>query len=423
MGDAPKRIAVVGGGVAGITAAHILQRAHDVTLFERNDYVGGHTNTLEIPDGPDAGTPVDTGFIVCNDWTYPTFLRLLDQLGVAADDSDMSFSFHCRRTGFQYNGNTLGSLFVQRRNLVRPWFYRMLWDIARFNKRAVADLDAGRLCGRTLGAYVTEGGYSAAFREMYILPMGAAIWSTPAAGMLAFPAESFIRFFKNHGLLSVSRRPQWKFVRGGSREYVRAFLRQFRGQVLVSSPVERIRREAGRAFVTPRGAAEREFDAVVLAAHADESLGMLADPTEEERSLLGAWRYQPNTAVLHSDASLLPPLRGAWASWNYTRETGDGGADAVSLTYHMNRLQRLRTREQYCVSLNSRSPVAPGREIRRIEYTHPSYTAASLATQEKLARLNGVRGTWFCGSYFGYGFHEDAVKAGAAVGRGFGLEL
>lgn len=309
-----KRVAVIGAGVAGITAAHLLQRRHDVVLFEKENRLGGNTNTVVLPDGPDAGTPVDTGFIVCNDWTYPNFLKLLGELRVAVRDSDMSFSFNCLRSGLEYAGTNLNTLFAQRRNMLSPPFWRMLLDIIRFNRNALAALESGRLAGLTLGGLVDVGGYSRRFTEHYLLPMGAAIWSTPSAEMLRFPAEAFVKFCRNHGLLNIEHRPTWKTVVGGSISYLRAFEKRFRGSIRLASPVAHVRRENGRVVVRPGSGPDEVFDAVVIASHADEALAMLADPSDDERRLLGPWRYQENLTLLHTDPRVMPRARRAWSS-------------------------------------------------------------------------------------------------------------
>jgi uncharacterized protein len=414
-------VAVVGGGVAGIVAAHLLARRNDVTLLEAADYLGGHTHTVTIPDGPDAGTPVDTGFIVHNPRTYPLFLRFLASLGVPHRDTDMSFSFHDEKDGFFWSGGSLAGLFARRRNLVSPRFYRMLADILRFNRRARADL-AGGVPRVTLGEYLDRGPWGRDLRERYLLPMASAIWSTPPGEAGGFPAEPFIRFFQNHGLLQVRDRPMWRTIPGGSRRYVEAFLRVFPGRVLLSTPVAAVSRSPLGVAVRTAGGEELRFDRVVLAAHADQSLRVLADPDERESSLLGAWHYHRNRTVLHCDPSVLPPAKAAWAAWNYTRER-EAGLRAVSLSYWMNRLQGLSARKEWIVTLNRNAPLAPGTSVADLAYEHPAYTFASMATQRDLPALNGPRGTYFCGSYFGYGFHEDGVRSAVEVGRAFGEEL
>ncbi|MDX2177218.1 MAG: FAD-dependent oxidoreductase [Candidatus Sumerlaeia bacterium] len=417
------RIAVIGGGAAGVSAAHLLQRAHDVTMFERNSYVGGHTNTVVLGDGPDAGTPVDTGFIVLNNKTYPTMHRFLKSLGVPWRWSDMSFAFWDERTGFRYAGTDWNGLFAQRSNLASPRFWRFLAEIRRFCRLAGEALDGGRLDGITLGEFVRRERFDGFFVRGYLLPMGAAIWSTSARGMLRFPARTLVAFFRNHGLLSMENRPRWQTVVGGSQSYVKAFLRSFKGEVFTASPVEALERREDAVRVRLASGELRLFDHAVVATHADEALRLLADPSEEERRLLGAWSYNRNHTLLHFDTRVLPPEPRAWASWNYVRESGGDADGNLSVTYDMNRLQGLATRRRYLVTLNRAGVIDPKRVVREFQYTHPLYTEASIATQEPLRRLNGERRTHFAGSYFGYGFHEDAIKSGVAVAKAFGQEL
>lgn len=411
---------MVGAGVAGLTAAWLLQQRHRVTLFEKNRYAGGHTNTVVLDDGSDAGTAVDTGFIVLNDRTYPLFTRLLARLGCATQDSDMSFGFRSEESGLHYAGTGLDGLFAQRHNLLNVRYLAMLREILRFCARARADLHAGQLKDITFGAYLDAGRFSTSVRRDYLLPMAGAIWSAPQEDVLAFPAEPLVRFWENHGLLALKDRPRWQTVRHGSHTYVRAMLRTFRGEVLLDAPIAHVRRDERGAVLTMRGGGERRFDRVVLASHADESLRLLADPSAEEQRLLGAWRYQPNRAVLHSDPGLLPPSRRAWASWNYLQARGARAAAPITVTYHMNRLQRLKTRRPYFVTLNDSSQVRAEHILREFVYTHPLYTSDALATQPQLPHLNGRRNTYFCGSYFGYGFHEDAVRSAVDVARAMG---
>lgn len=416
-------IAVIGGGVAGLTAAYLLQRRHRVTLFERNDYVGGHTNTVEIPDGPDAGTAVDTGFIVLNHKTYPLLHRLLSQLDCEVRWSDMSFGYYDETTGFHYAGTGFSGLFAQRSNLFNPAHWRFLLSIARFCARARDDLATGALAGLSVGAYLEQVGVGSLTRDAYVFPMASAIWSSSLRDIAQFPAEMMIRFWENHGLLSLKDRPRWQTIVGGSQTYVRRILSRHAIDCRIRAAVERVERRNGSVRIYPHGVDPIDADAVVIAAHADEALAMLADPSPDERRLLSAWRYQANRTLLHTDASLMPPNRRAWASWNYRRHRSLAEESPVSVTYHMNRLQGLRTAREYFVSLNS--PTLPRDEmiIREMVYTHPLYTFDALASQAELPRLNGTNRTFFCGSYFGYGFHEDAVRSAVAVGRLFGIEL
>lgn len=424
MGDASGlRIAVVGGGISGIGAAYLLQRRHRVVLFERNDYVGGHTHTVVLNWDRDRGLPVDTGFIVLNDRNYPNFMRFLHQLGVAVQPTDMGFSYYDRSTGFQYCGADLNGLFAQRENIFRPGFWAFLLEIVRFGRNARRSLLKRRLGGMSLGDYLHKQGFSHAFVNRYILPMAAAIWSTPAARIMEFPAESFIRFYDNHGLLDLANRPQWYFIPGGSHTYVRRFLEVFQGEARVGCAVCGIERHnRGITLWTSEGGSEN-FDAVVIATHADEALALLRDPDADEKRLLSAWSYNRNRVVLHTDTSLLPPLARARTSWNYIREEEDTGRSPVTLTYYMNRLQRLQTANDYCVSLNVTRPLRESSVIRSMEFSHPLYTHAATESQQHLRRLNGRRRTFFCGAYFGYGFHEDGFKAGQEVAAHFGIVL
>ncbi len=416
-------IAVIGAGVAGITAAFLLQQRHRVSLYEHNDYVGGHTHTIVIPDGPDAGPPVDTGFIVLNDRTYPLFNRLLQRLGVEICKSDMSFSYYSARRGFQYASRSLNTLFAQRRNLVNPAHLCMLMEILRFNHTTRRRLHDGSLRKMTLGAYLRRMRMTRPFRDRYIVPMAAAIWSSPDADIMDFPMETFARFFDNHGLLSVSDQPQWYYVRGGSHTYVQAFQRRFGGEIHTGTAIAGLKRDTtGVALRFPDGSARRH-DIAVVATHADEALALLEDPSGEERRLLGPWRYSRNQVVLHTDAGWMPPNRRAWASWNYQRQSIAERRTPVVLTYHMNRLQRLRVQKQYFVTLNPPHPIAPQATVATFNYDHPMYTVASMATQAELPNLNGRRRTYYCGSYRGYGFHEDAVRAAVAVAAALGEHL
>jgi len=404
-------IAVIGGGVAGIVAAHLLQHSHRVTLFEQNDYLGGHTHTVTIPDGPDAGTPVDTGFIVFNENTYPLFIRFLEELHVPWRDTEMSFGFYCQRTGFTYAGNDLNGLFAQRANLFSPRFYRFLLEIGRFCRQAEVDLDSQDDLG-TLEEYVSRHHFMPFMVHNYLKPMAAAIWSTPAGQVAAFPARAFLLFFKNHGLLALRNRPRWRTVAGGSHSYVKAFASRFNGTIRLNSTVRRIHRPPDGVQLEFADQHLEKFDRLIIATHADQALRLLADPTNEEKKLLGAWQYGANSTVLHTDTSILPPTPRAWACWNFRRDKGDGRAELpVHVTYYMNFLQGFTTRNHYMVTLNRPDGYDEKQVIASMLYHHPTYTSASIATQASLPLLNGVRNTWFCGSYFGYGFHEDAVRS------------
>ena len=416
-------IAVIGGGVAGLTAAYLLQRRHHVTLYDKNDYIGGHTHTITIPNGPDAGVPVDTGFIVFNDRTYPLFMRLLKLLDVPRQASDMSFSYYCQASGFQYASRNIDSLFAQRNNLFDGGYLQMLLEILRFNRIARRELAADRLEIITLGRFLDRFRFSRRFRDQYIIPMAAAIWSSPDADAADFPMAAFARFFNHHGLLSIRDQPQWYVVRGGSHTYVKAFMKAFRGNLRPKCPVKGIRRSADAATVLLPDGQTQHYDHVVVAAHADEAYRLLTDPTEEEARLLGPWQYSTNQVVLHSDSGWMPSNRRAWASWNYLREANALARAPVILTYHMNRLQRLDTRCPYFVTLNPTRAIDDKHVVAHLTYAHPMFTFESLATQTRLERLNQGHRTSYCGSYFGYGFHEDAVRAAVNVAASFGITL
>lgn len=405
-----QRVAVIGGGVAGIVAAHRLQKTHDVTLLEQSDYLGGHTHTITVPDGPDAGTPIDTGFIVFNEATYPHFIRFLDELEVPSRRTEMSFGFQCLQSGLVYAGNDLNGLFAQRSNLINPQFYRFLLEIGRFSRLASLDLDTGQDLG-TLEQWTRRHRFLPYMVENYLKPMAAAIWSCPAGQVAAFPARAFLLFFRNHGLLSFRNRPSWRTVSGGSWSYVKAFTRTFTGTIRLEAGVERLDRTDDGVLVTCKEGFRERFDQAVIATHADQALRLLGDPTPEERRLLGPWRYEANSTVLHTDLSVLPPMQRAWACWNFRREAVKGADQPVFVTYGMNLLQGLTTQRQYLVTLNRPSDYDESKVIARMIYHHPVYTADSMATQPELPSLNGVNRTWFCGSYFGYGFHEDAVRS------------
>ena len=423
MNDTSLKIAVVGGGVSGIVSAYLLQQKHQVTLLEHNDYLGGHTNTIEIKDGPDAGLAVDTGFIVLNDATYPLFQKFLSRLGVETRDTEMSFGFQCLQTGLVYAGNTLNGLFAQRQNLVSPSFFRFLLEISRFSKQARTDLETGAVPEVTLGKYLELGCYSRFMIDNYLLPMAAAIWSTPTLRAADFPAEAFLRFFKNHGLLSIRNRPQWKTVVGGSNSYVKAIQKTFPGEIRLNAGVEKIYRQADGVRLHFIDGHSETFDRVVIATHADQALRLLGDPNSEEERLLSPWEYQLNHTVLHTDSSLLPEQRSAWAAWNFTRESSVSDANPVYVSYYMNLLQGLSAERHYCVTLNRQQGVRTDSVIAEFDYHHPQYTFESLRTQKDLPTLNGANNSWFCGSYFGYGFHEDAVRSAVAVGKDFGVDL
>jgi predicted NAD/FAD-binding protein len=409
------KIAVVGTGIAGNVAAWKLAREHEVTVFEADTRIGGHTHTVEV-DLEGRSYAVDTGFIVFNDWTYPNFMAMLDELGVGWQDSDMSFSVRHHRTGLEYKGSTLNSLFAQRRNLLRPSFYRMIRDILRFNREAPALLKPNAP-DLSLEAFLRARKFGREFVDHFIIPMGAAIWSSTATTMLAMPARFFVRFFHNHGLLSVNDRPVWRVIQGGSREYVRKLVAGHADRIWLNAPVQQVRRFPDHVQVKVRGTEPQRFDHVFIACHSDQALAMLADPTPAERQVLGAIHYQANQAVLHTDASLMPRRRRAWAAWN-AHLLGQREAP-VAVTYNMNILQGLDAPEQFLVTLNHDRDIAPSRVIRRLSYSHPVFTPQAVAAQKRHAEINGPLRTWYCGAYWRYGFHEDGVVSALDALRHF----
>lgn len=413
------KIAIIGGGISGLTAAHLLCGEHEITLFEAGDYLGGHTNTLDVPhDG--ITYAVDTGFIVFNERTYPNFIKLLDRLGVPSQPSMMSFSAVCQASALQYSATNLDTLFAQRSNLLSLPFWRMLLEILRFN-RASAELYNSSDLSLTLGDYLQARGYSRMFIEKFLIPMGAAVWSAEPARFLTFPAVAFVQFFTNHGMLNVFDQPVWRVVTGGSRQYVDPLSRPFRDRIRLSTPVETVQRFGGRVVVTPRGSLPENFDHVILACHSDQALALLADPSKRESELLGAIPYQRNDTVLHTDSRLLPSIPKARASWNclLPRRQQDG----VVLTYWMNLLQTISAPVEFCVTLNSPEAIAADKVIRRLTYHHPVYSTAAFQAQQRRDEISGVNRTSYCGAYWGWGFHEDGVKSALAVCRQFGKEL
>lgn len=404
-------IAIIGAGISGLSAAWLLSQKHRVTLFEADQRIGGHSHTVEA-----LGLPVDMGFIVYNEPTYPNLTALFWHLDVPTKPTRMGFAVSLQDGALEYSGSGLGGLFAQPRNLFSPRFWSMLRDLERFYRHAPRDLpEMGRM---SLGAYLDRLNCGQHFRNDHLYPMAAAIWSTPVADIPDYPAASFVRFCENHGLLKLAGRPVWRTVDGGSREYVSRLTRSFADRIVAGDPVRQIRRLPGGVEIfTDSG--RRHFDQVVIATHADQALAMLGDADSDERRLLGAFRYRPNLAVLHSDASVMPRRRRAWASWNYSSETRVGNSE-LSVTYWMNLLQGLPESTPLFVTLNPNRPIDPARELCRNSYHHPVFDAAAGAAQEDLWSLQGVRRTWFCGAYFGAGFHEDGLQAGLAVAEQLG---
>ncbi len=414
------RIAVIGSGISGLSAAWTLAKSHEVTIFEADSRPGGHANTVDVVSGS-GRTAVDTGFIVYNPRNYPHLVRLFDALDVPNETSEMSFSISLNDGRMEYSGSTLG-LFGQPRNLVSRRHWRMLRDIGRFYREAPALLEPGNSTLVTLGEYLDANAYGEAFVADHLLPMAAAIWSCPAQEIRSFPARSFVQFMQNHGLLLLKGRPEWRTVTGGSREYVRRMTAGFGERLRLATPVRGLRRDAAGVDVLTGGPAER-FDEVVIATHGDQALALLgesADPVE--RSVLSAFTYARNEAILHGDAALMPKRRAVWSSWNYLGGRSQSGDRAVSVTYWMNRLQNLSGAALF-LSLNPLQEPAPERVHARFTYDHPIFDSGAIAAQHELPAIQGARRTWFCGSYCGYGFHEDGLESGLAVAAALGAEV
>ncbi|RUO35054.1 NAD(P)/FAD-dependent oxidoreductase [Aliidiomarina soli] len=413
------KIAVVGSGIAGLTSAYLLSKRHDVDVFEANDYIGGHTATVDVD-----GHAIDTGFIVFNDRTYPKFRYLMRTLGVEWRDTEMSFSVHNPTTGLEYNGHTLATMFAQKRNLLRPSFYRMLWDIVRFNKaakQALATLgeDADQ---RTLDEFVNSLRVGTLFKENYLYPMCAAIWSASLRDAAQFPLGFFLRFFMNHGLLNVTDRPQWATICGGSRAYIEPMTASFKERIYLNTPVRSIARDGQGVLLTTDDGEARRYDEVILACHSDQALKLLADASDDEKHVLGAIGYQANEVVLHTDTSLLPQRKAAWASWNYWLPQGDKREQKLSsVTYNMNILQGLQSDTTYCVTLNNSERIDPDTILRRFQYHHPVYSLSSMAAREQRPLICGKRHTHFAGAYWYSGFHEDGVRSAFDVAARFDL--
>ncbi len=414
------RIAVIGGGISGMTAAYLLSADHEITLFEADERIGGHTHTVPVRTAGGRTRMVDTGFIVFNTATYPNFVKLMLRLGVAWQPSDMSFSVHCERTGLLFSPRNLDALFVQRRNLLRPAFYRMLAEALRFRLAARRLMEAED-DATTMESYLRRGHYSEMFTERFLLPMGSAVWSTDRERFRRFPVAYLARFFHNHGFLNIRHQPQWLTIRGGSHRYIPPLTRSYADRIRLGSPVTAIRRTPGAVAVTVANQPAEDFDQVVLAVHSDQALRMLADPTDAEWAVLGAIGYQENIAMLHTDPSLLPPHPAAWASWNY--HIPRQPSDRVALTYYMNRLQGLEGPEHFCVTLNRPEAAAPDKQIATMVYHHPLYDPPGLKARRQWHAISGRNRTHYCGAYWGYGFHEDGVNSALAVAGQFGKGL
>ena len=415
------KVAIIGSGISGLTTGYLLSRNHDITMFEKNDYIGGHTHTHDI-EYEGKNWAIDSGFIVYNERTYPNFIKLLDQLGVERQMTRMGFSVKSESNDLEYAGHSLNGLFAQRSNLIRPSFIRMLHNMKRFNQEARRDLSAIDP-ETTLGEYLLSNNYSNEFIQHYIIPIGAAIWSTTPNDMMDIPAVFFIRFFENHGLLQIIDRPNWWVIKGGSKTYVEKMISHFKDKIRLSTPVKNVKREKDSITVHfgDEGENEEAFDAIVFATHSDQSLEILDQPTKDEEEILGSIKYQSNNAVLHFDDSILPQRKLAWSSWNYLLDHDQ--SKPVALTYNMNILQGLACSRTYCVTLNSQDLIDSEKIIKYLNYEHPLFTLPSINAQKQKNKISGENNTYYCGAYWRNGFHEDGVVSALDVCSHFGETL
>lgn len=412
------KIAVIGTGISGMGAAWLLNRQHEVTVYERNDYIGGHSNTVEVKF-PDRTIPVDTGFIVYNERNYPNLIALFKALKVETEKTEMSFSVSLNEGSFEYAGTNLNTVFGQRSNVMRPAFLKMLKDVVRFNDRANLILDTRREI--SLGEYLDELGMGEWFRKRYLLPMAGAIWSCPMETMLEYPAQSFIRFFENHGLLTVNDQPQWYTVTGGSREYVKRITKPYESRIKLNTPVVAVTRQDGGVLIEDAKGGKAQYDHVVMAVHGDQLLPLLKDAGEEERNVMKAFRTQPNRAVLHMDASLMPKRERVWSSWNYMANDQADGTQELSVTYWMNKLQHIPEGYPIFLSLNPIKEPREGSIFYECQYNHPVFDKPARNAQKLLNTLQGFRNTWFCGAWQRYGFHEDGLLSALQVANSLGV--
>ena len=419
MNNAAKKlkIAIIGSGISGLTSAYILNKKHDITIYEKNDYIGGHTHTHKIPEN-NTTFNVDSGFIVYNENTYPNFIRLLDLLNVERQHSNMGFSVKTSYKDFEYSGNSIGSIFAKKSNMFNPYFLNMLKSILRFNKVSIKDLDKID-ASTSLIEYLKSKRFSSYFIKYYIVPMAAAIWSTSPKMILKMPALFFIKFFNNHGLLQVKNRPQWWVIKNGSKQYVKKIINQFNGTINLNTPVIKVSRNENQVIIKTKTNSD-VFDAVIFATHSDQSLRLLQDYSDDEKNILSKIKYQKNTALIHTDTSILPKRKNAWSSWNYLLNEDD---DTVTLTYNMNILQSLNASKTYCVTINDCDLVDKDKIIKKINYEHPLFTKDTIESQNNKNLINGVNNTYFCGAYWGNGFHEDGVNSALDVCKHFGMEL
>ncbi len=410
----PLKIGIVGSGIAGMSAAWLLSQNHDVTLFEKDDRIGGHTNTVYIN-----GLGIDTGFIVYNVKNYPNLIAFFNHLGIETYSTDMSFGVSIDQGAFEYSGGNFKGLFAQKSNFFRLRFWLMVKDILRFYREAPRALDNKGAAKITLGEYLHQNKYSKEFQNDHLLPMGAAIWSTPVDAMLKYPLRAFIQFCDNHGLLQISNRPEWRTVKGGSQEYINKLIKPFQNKIHTNQSIAQVWSDDNCAFIQDRDGNITNFDHVVMACHADQSLRLLKLPTPLEQDLLSSFNYQDNKAVLHTDPNLMPKNKKAWSSWNYLSEK-NGKQNNVCVTYWMNRLQNLNTETNYFVTLNPKKMPKNGSILRSFIYQHPVFNTKSMNAQDSLWGLQGNKRLWFCGSYFGSGFHEDGLQSGLAVAEKLG---
>ena len=424
-----QRVAIIGTGIAGMTSAYLINQKANITVYEANDYIGGHTATKEV-EVAGQKYKIDTGFIVYNEWTYPLFIKLMKTLGVATQPTEMSFSVKNKDTGLEYNGNTLNSLFAQRRNFLSPSFYRLVLDIVKFNKLCKAHIETNKdTSNTTLLAFITRHKLSKGFTDNYILPMCAAIWSTSLEASANFPLDFFLKFFNNHGLLNITNRPQWYTLIGGSSQYIAPLTESYKEKILLNSPVSTVKKVDDGYEVTSNGDVTH-YDQVVFACHSDQALKMLElDSFDEQHAqqlstILGAIPYADNDVIMHTDINQLPKRPLAWASWNYLiRGSSNESASPASVTYNMNILQRIKSDTTFCVTLNNTAEIDPTKILGRYHYAHPQFSPAMVAAQQQRDLVCGQQGLHFCGAYWYNGFHEDGVKSAAEVGQRFGASL
>ncbi len=412
------KIAIIGSGISGLTIAHHLHRDHDITIYEANNYIGGHSNTV-IVNEENRAIPIDTGFIVFNDWTYPNFESILKNINVDTENSEMSFSAKCKKTGFEWCGNGIKGLVFNQSNWNQKKSYQILFDFLRFNRLskkllASSDIDC------SLGEFLKSNRFSQTFIDYYIIPMGAAIWSSTAQDIHHYPARSYLRFFRNHGLLNISHRPQWKTITGGSKEYVTKLSQPFKDNIELNSSVQKISRHHNGIRVHTENGTHKKFDHVFMACHSDQALQLLENPSSIEKNCLNKIKYQFNLATLHTDSSLMPANKNAWSSWNYLLPENDN--ENVKVTYYMNRLQNLDTKQHYFVSLNLEKQIDPTKVIRHIAYMHPVFNQQAIDAQHQFSDINGINHTWYCGAYWRNGFHEDGVWSAKQALKYFNLK-